>query len=239
MKIKEISLLKDLIKEFYESLIGGKIEKAKRIFAFAFKDFKHLNSPLLSTLADLSRIYPAEADQLKVLWKILESRFYELDASIRKELSITEEDFEEDPAAFSALLSDIFRKETDSIVVILCDLQAILKNLDMPEVKFLPMIKYSAEYKKQKEKDNRYSQHEKIINKVESKIQNYVKDSIERYGRIVEKEGISDVILSGNWRGYFHAYLPEPLGNHRIVYSYDEGVITLVRMGTHKRLGIN
>lgn len=239
MEIKEIILIKELIKEFYDSLIYGKIEKAKKVFAFAFKNFKNINDHFLSIISDLSNICPAEADQLKGLWKTLEIKFYELESSIKKELSITEEDFKEDPAAFSTLLSDIFKKETDDIVLILRDLQAILKNLDMPEVKFLPMIKYSAEYKKQKEKDNRYSQHEKIINKVESKIQNYVKDSIERYGRIVEKEGISDVILSGNWRGYFHAYLPEPLGNHRIVYSYDEGVITLVRMGTHKRLGIN
>jgi len=239
MEIKEISLIKELIKEFYESLIDGKIEKAKKVFAFAFKNFKNLNAPFLSIIADLSSTYPAEADQLKGLWKTLEIRFYELGASIKRELSITEEDFEEDPVAFSTLLSDIFKKETDDIVLILRDLQAILQNFDIPEVKFLPLVKYSAEYKKQKETDKLYSQHEKTINKVEAKIQNYVKDFIERYGRIVEKKGISDVIQSGDWKGYFHAYLPEPMGDHRIIYSYDNGIITLVRMGTHKQLGIN
>jgi len=36
-----------------------------------------------------------------------------------------------------------------------------------------------------------------------------------------------------------HAHIPEPLGNHRILYLFESGTITFLSIGTHDELGLS
>ncbi len=236
MKINELKTLKEQLQTgFYKRLINGKIKEAKDSLKFIFAAFRELNKIIPKLIKKLEE---DSANQLNILWQKFKNLFYEFQALAEKELSITEQTFNEDPEVWKELLSSTFKRKIDELNSLLDNINNILEVSVSAEEPF-PLLEYSPKYAQQKEKDNRYSQYENVINRVESKIQTFIAESIKTKGRIIERKRISEVIQTGDWKGGYHAYLPEPMGNHRIVYSWNGKIVRFEIIGTHKQLGID
>jgi hypothetical protein len=221
-------------------LINGEIKEAKAALEFAFRTFKEFNEVFPRVIRDFQKIEPIIADELKALWQAFENFLYLLHSLAKKELDITEENFREDPVIWKELLSSMFKENIEELISLLDNLQKILKKVQIrPEKEWLSMFEYSPKYARQKENSAQYSQYKNVINKVEFKIQRFIADSIKTNGRIVEKKGISILIQTGDWKGRYHAYLPRPMNDHRIVYSWNGKIVRFEIMGTHKELGID
>ena|GEM_PF-4777905 len=236
MEISELKLLRNQLKNgFYNRLINGDIKKAKITLEFIFKSFNELNKLIPQIVLKLDA---GSAKQLAGSWQALKIKFYEFQALTEKELNITEELFNKDPAVWKELLSSIFKSKVNELCSLLQSTDDLFKA--QAEVKEqLPCFKYSPKYAKQKERNNLYSQYENMINRMESKLQIFIAESIKNKGKIIEKKGISKVIQTGGWKGCYHANLSKPLNDHRIVYSFDGKTVKFEIIGTHKQLGID
>ena len=230
MKISELKLLKEQLKTgFYKRLINGEIKQAKTTLEFAYRIFRELNKllpPIISKLEENSE------KKINILWNSFKTSFYEFQALAEKELDLTEEIFKEDVETWQELLSGVFKNKIDE----LCSLLEIINDLLKVQVVINDsaiIVTYDPKYSKQKNKDNLYLQHKKEIKRVELQIV----DSLSK--NIKNKKGITQKIKTGTWKDYYHAHLPEPMGNHRIVYSWDGKVILFKIIGTHKQLGID
>ena len=236
MEINELNVLKEQLQTgFYKRLINGKIKEAKDSLKFIFAVFRELNKIIPEFILNLEE---DSANQLNFLWQTFKISFYEFQALAEKELSITEQTFNEDPEVWKELLSSTFKKKIEELSSLLKNMMNLSKVQTKLKEK-LPPFEYSPKYARQKEKDNRYSQNKNVINRVESKIRAFISESIETNGRIVERKRISEVIQTGDWKGRYHAYLPKPMNDHRIVYSSNGKIVRFEIMGTHKELGIS
>lgn len=229
MKIIELKELKEQIStRFYNHLIKGEVKEAKAVLEFSVKLFRELNK---SIPAIIHKLEENSADQLNALWKKFEASFCEFRALAEKELDITEQIFKDDPEVWKELLSSTFKENIDNISALLNNIDSLLE-IPISVEEPLPMFEYSPRYSTQKEKDNLYSRYANRINDMEYKIRFYLSK------RITNKKGITQKIKTGRWKEFYHAYLPEPMGNHRIVYSWNGKIIRFEIIGTHKELGI-
>ncbi len=234
MEVKELNLLESLLKQFYERMIDGKITDAKGTLNFVFKTFGELRALIPAIIQSLEE---DKAKQLNDSWQALQTAIIAFKILTDKELNITEQAFAEDTETWKELLSGIFKEKVDMLCSLLNAIHIIAKSPIKPEQK-VPPFEYDSKYTKLKERHNLYSQHIEEINRTELKILRYVGESLRNNGRIIEIQGLSDVIQTGNYRGNFHADLPKPMGDHRIVYSYDGKRVTFKVIGKHKELGI-
>lgn len=227
MEIKELSLLESLLKQFYERMIDGKITDAKGKLTFVFKTFGELRTLIPAMIQSLEE---NKAKQLNDSWLALQTALIDFKILTDKELSITERTFAEDPETWKELLSGVFKEKIDALCLVLERINDLLKT--PPQSKILPPFEYSQGYAKLKEKDNLYSQYTERITAVEEKIRFYVSKGW------FDVPGVTQKIKTGRWRGWRHADLPRPMGDHRIVYSWDDKRVLFKIMDTHKRLGI-
>ncbi len=94
-------------------------------------------------------------------------------------------------------------------------------------------IKKSKEYRK--ERTHHYKEHGDLLDHAENKI-----EAACAAGNLNRRK-VTDLIKKGSqWNGYYHAWLADPLGDHRIVYAYDQRTKTVIyqTIGTHKELGL-
>lgn len=95
-------------------------------------------------------------------------------------------------------------------------------------------IKKSERYVKQRA--HHYKEYGSLIDHAENKV-----EAACSVGHMNRRK-VTDKIRGGNskWGGYYHAWLAEPLGDHRIVYAFDHHTKTVVyqTIGKHKELGL-
>ncbi len=77
-----------------------------------------------------------------------------------------------------------------------------------------------------------YRRNMRVVESAEEKI--FICNSQNRRIKNIKKE-----TLSGPYAGAWHAWVAEPLGNHRIVYEVIDNEIHLLDIDTHKKLGID
>ncbi|MCX6708872.1 MAG: hypothetical protein NTW67_04480 [Candidatus Woesearchaeota archaeon] len=227
MKVKEVNLLKESLEEFYGRLIDGKIEQAKNTLEFAFKIFNELRVIIPAIIQSLEE---DGANQIKDAWQTVQTALIEFKLLADKELNITDQTFAEDPETWKELLSCVFKEKKDVIGSLLERMSDFLKTPVQSQI--LPPFEYSPEYAKLKEKDNLYSQYKERITAVEEKILFYVSKGW------FDVPGVTQKIKTGLWRGWRHADLPHPMGDHRIVYSWNDEKALFKTIDTHKHLGI-
>jgi hypothetical protein len=221
MKINELKALKEQLQiGFYKRLINGKIKEAKDSLKFIFAAFRELNKIIPEIIKKLEE---DSANQLNTLWQTFKNLFYEFQALAEKELDLTEQTFNEDPEIWKELLSSTFKKKIDELSSLIDGMNRLL-GAPVSTEEPLPMFEYSPKYARQKEKDTLYSQYENVINKVELSIRRHIARSIGAGKRVIPIKGISIVIQTGDWKGGYHAYLPKPMNDHRIVYSWNASV---------------
>lgn len=227
MEVKEVNLLKESLEEFYGRLIDGKIEQAKNTLDFAFKIFNELRAIIPAIIQNSKG---TDTNQTNDLWQTIQTTLIEFKLLADKELNITDQTFAEDPEIWKTLLSNVFKEKIDQICSLLAWLDNLFKGPIRPK---LPPVEYSPKYQKLKEKNNLYSQNKEKINEIEYKI----RDFLSR-GK-TNKKGVTQIIQTGPYAGSYHADLPTPMGDHRIVYSWDGKKVVFKTMDTHKHLGID
>jgi hypothetical protein len=228
MEIKELNLLEILLKQFYARMIDGKITDAKGALAFVFKTFSELRTLITAMIQSVEE---NKAKQLNDSWQALQTALTEFKILANEELSITEETFAEDPETWKELLSGIFKEKVDTLCSLLNAINTVAKTPVKPEQK-LPPFKYSPKYAKLRERNKLYAQNKEKIDEIEYKI----KDFLSR-GE-TNREGVTQIIQTGPYAGSYHADLPKPMGDHRIVYSWDGTSVIFETIDTHKRLRI-
>lgn len=94
-------------------------------------------------------------------------------------------------------------------------------------------IKKTEHYKKKRA--HHYKEYGDFLDHTENKI-----EAACAAGNLNRRK-VTDLIKKGSpWKGCYHAWLADPLGNHRIVYAYDPHTKTIVyqTIGRHKELGL-
>lgn len=236
----EFEALKEQLRRgFYERLLVGKINEAKVALKFILKSFREINAFFPQQIEDLKEIDEALSNELRTIWQNLENKMYCLQALAEKELNIPEEEVKADLNTWKDLFIDAFKEIIDTEIALINRINVILQEAEaFPKKEPLPKYKYSPKYAKQKDRDNLYSQHKEKIDNVELKILRHVRDSMRTGNKLREIQGISGKIKTGDWAGHYHADLPYPMGDHRIVYSWNGQIVHFEIMGTHKELGI-
>ncbi|MBS3170310.1 hypothetical protein J4223_00855 [Candidatus Woesearchaeota archaeon] len=95
-------------------------------------------------------------------------------------------------------------------------------------------IEYTKNYLN-KLKKKTYLDNLKLIKNIETKIINYLQTTTER----PYKNNLAKYIIMGKYKGYFHAWIPRPIDNHRIVYKFEDKKIIFWDIGTHNELGLD
>lgn len=214
--------------------MDGKIEQAKSTLAFAIKKVGELKIIIPSIIQNMEE----NTEQANDAWQAFQSKYEEFRILADRELDLTDNNFAADPETWKELLSDMFKEKVNALCNLLEPLNDLFK-IDVPVQQSILPFAYQPKYARLKEKNKLYSQYRKEIDRVEAKILRYITESIKSRGRIIEAKGLSDVIKTGDYAGCFHAYLPKPLNDHRIVYRFDGNKITFEIIGNHKEVGIN
>ena len=218
MELKEI---RKILKQFHKLLVRGKINIAKALWQQIPKTLNAYTSQTQNP--ELSKLYP---DLIKNL-TAYGGEFARQRETISKKFSElpSEDEYRKDPKTWKALLKYEFRRDIANLVLLAKYVEKTLQRFPITPI-------YTKGYVDKKQKST-YAENEKLILRSEKKILNYLSAGILR-------NGWAGMIDSGPWTGFWHADLPYPLDNHRIVYAYDPSkrTVTFYTIGTHKELGL-
>ncbi len=226
-----------LLGSFYKSLAKGNIKDAMRAVQYSNIQFTYISENLHVYVAEMQPLYPEEVKTINSNWEALRLLFKEWNDKVNEHLrTITEEDVMSDPEIFTRLLREEFVKIIKDMAACTRTIIKQIKSIhEKSKVKPLPTTKYTKQYLRLKQSKKTYMENVRIINRTELKVREFLRDN-----RLFEK-AVTQVILTGPWVGHLHAYLSDPIGNHRIVYIFDRDKNTVLFeiLGTHKELGIS
>lgn len=218
--------------DFYQRLINGDMKKAR-----ASSDY--ITSLILEIQKNLVQKIKMTTDPdivggLVSINNDLRENFTKWKALVDEDLKgISGKDFQEDPKSWYELLKDTFQKPTDQLLIVVTRLCALINKLErLNTEEYIEGIP-TEHYNEIKFGRKVYANNLKIINGVEKKICERI--SIGDFNN----RKITGKIQSGPWKDCLHAYLPMPLGDHRIVYNIDKKKVIFLAIGTHKGLGIS
>lgn len=221
--LRTVALLKNILEGFKENLYGGDFEKAKTALQGLVDAGEELRKALARAPAEL----PIQ-DAKDALNRCLnEARV--LQEETRSSLKgLTPEDFKQGQADYVALFAETLDPHIKKISEELTKLQNLISPLERPAI----TVRYEDAYKRAKRKHS--PENQTLIEAVEGKII----DFCER-GAIGHKK-ITDPIKHGVWKGYLHAWLPKPISDYRIVFTYEgkRHVVTFYTIGRHIELGL-
>ncbi len=259
----QLSAIGKALGEFHGELFRGRMSNVRRIFSF-LKDASILlennalntrivsakNGRVESNLVEYVRhqLRPEKADNLlrdmiSLLGLLGSSRFSTgeetLKAFVERDLQgVTEEDFRRETAYYLEMFRDTAAPLLEKLSSLVSSLQAMIKELQLlqqeKEKRAIIIIKEDAYLdclKKSPYKDrNNLALVQAVENKIEFNLSNNT--FLDRVAKPLPGHPI--------YGGMLHAYLPMPLGNHRIVYTWDKASRTIryVAIGTHKELGL-
>ena len=222
---------------FYKNLAKGNIKDAMRTVQYINFQFGYVAKNLLVYVTELNHLFPEEITIINANWEALRSLFVQWNDKVNAHLrTITEEDVMSDSEIFTRLLREEFVKIIKDLLMCI---RTIIKQIQIiqkkSKIKPLPIVEYAEKYLRLKQNKNVYVQNERIINRTEQKIREFLRDN-----RLFEKS-VTQKILAGTWAKHFHAYLSDPIGNHRIVYLFyrKKNIVKFEILGTHKELGID
>ncbi len=221
-------LLQVLEEDFYKRLLNGKIEKAKAGINYTSYLILNIQNELTKIIDNVDI-----KEDLPNLKRELQEKFAEWRYIIEKELEgVSDKDFEEDPAIWIRLFEESIKKPTNNLLLIVKRLYGIIDKKNISPAQQVQVIS-TGSYDNIKYRKKVYNDNLNTINKIEKKICEKISSRDHSNGQITGK------IKSGRWRGFLHAHLPMPLGNHRIVYLFNGKEIILLAIGTHKELEID
>lgn len=223
------SKLQQAIGDFYRRLLNGDIEKAKASSNY----ISNLVSNIQNELA--RKIATTNDENIINLRRELQEKFADWKLLVEKELEgISNKDFEEDPVTWRKLFEDSFKELTNKLSLIIQRLCSLI-NEDLRDISSSQQTQGTPteNYNNIKYNKKVYSNNLSIINDVETKIRERI--SLRDYNN----KKITGEIKSGPWKGFRHAHLPMPLGDHRIVYKVEGKNVIFHNIDTHKNLGIS
>lgn len=228
-----LNTLKDLRRiiseDFYKRLLEGKISDAKNTG-------NYIISLISDIIKDLDKIIEAaelNTNSLSDAKKELQKKTIEFKNLIESELkNIDEKIFREDQAVWEELLEDEFGNIINQLLLAINKIYSIMSNLDHESKEDKPIS--TKRYLKLKFNKKVYADNLTTIEEAERKI-------CKRVALLdFSNPKITGKIKSGKWKGFLHAHLPMPLGDHRIIYTINnKNKVVLLDIGTHKELGIS
>jgi hypothetical protein len=232
---EKLNACKKGLEDFYKYLLQGRIRDAKKSFEFVRKTVNALQEEI----SEKTDVFEAvNADKTKAFvasWNSFLSIFANMMNAAKQNLEdLSDEEFAKSPETWRGLLEGEFKQPVKDLLDIILAMLSLIHDLENPKKEInLPPFEYTKKYLELKASVPVYAQNSKIIDRIETKIRIYVGQN-----RLFVK-GVTDRILTGAWKGYLHAYLPSPIGDHRIVFSWDgkKGVFAII--GKHQELGIN
>ncbi len=226
------TLKAQLQSNFYDRLVAGKISEARAALAFAANLLLEIKKILPQTIKDLEKKEPEISAELGALWQTFENNFYIMQSDAERELAAAQEAYSEDPEVWKELLSAAFKEKVEKLTSLLDGILNVLKKLKSVPAETLPKFDYSNNYIRKKAKDKLYSRHIEEIERVEDKIRRFLSRGL------INREKVTQKINAGVWEGHYHAWLPDPMSDHRIVFSWDGKKGVFETIGTHDELGI-
>ena len=220
--------LGDLIKNnFYENLLKGNINEARKTACYITSLMPAINKELNDIAKTIKE--PDAARDFVVTRKELQEKFIGFISLVDKELkNIDNKTFQEDPVLWKELLKETFSDITNQLWMIIEKLIQIVNREKEKEMRL-----YTKKYTNIKSRVKAYIDNQDKINKIEYKIIEQIANNNLKNPKITGR------IKSGPWKGFYHAHLPMPLGDHRIVYSWNDKKILFCMIGTHKELEIS
>ncbi|MBD3304230.1 hypothetical protein GF343_03725 [Candidatus Woesearchaeota archaeon] len=226
-----------LLGSFYKNLAEGKIRDAMRAVQYINTQLNYVAENLPVYATEMKPFFPKEIEVISNNWGVLKSLSAQLNDKINEHLRIiTEEDVMADPEIFTRLLREEFVKIIKDMAACIRTIIRQIKIIQKKsKIKPLPTVKYTEKYLRLKQNKNTYVQNTRIIDRTEQKVREFLRDN-----RLFEK-AVTQRILTGPWAGHLHAYLSDPIGNHRVVYLFyhEKNTVEFEILGTHKELGID
>ncbi len=259
--IERLNLLAQKLDHIRTDMLNGRIQEARDLFSFIISlraaienevfNRETINAKLQVRARNLVEYCTAHLDASKAAMLITDmtaclgllgsSRFmtrpHTFMTFFDKDIAgVTNGDFHGDPAYYTTMfrehafpLFDEARQLTAKLVRTLGELQLVEKQR---ESRLMTIVK-TDRYKRLSEKIP-YRDHLDLIDYVENKIEDFL--SRDEYSN----RKVTGQVITGPYQGNLHAWLPMPLGNHRIVYTWDTKtrILTYLTIGTHQELGL-
>lgn len=236
MKLLELisKSLQVIEEDFYKRLLNGGIEKAKASSNFSSSFILDIQKELVKIII-ITNDENVKEDLINTA-RELQQKFAEWKSLVDRELKgVSDKDFEKDSGTWRSLLEDMLKDPTNKLSITLNRLYKLIYDFKEREKdkEEIADRRYENKYKKTKFGKNVYLENLDKIEEVEDNVcrKIFLNDFSDR--TIIGK------IFSGPWKDHLHAYLPPPLGNHRIVYKIEEKKVIFCAVGTHNELGIN
>jgi mRNA-degrading endonuclease YafQ of YafQ-DinJ toxin-antitoxin module len=224
-------------KLFYQNLVAGKVDAAKKTLAYIKNRSDALKSNWFYLRADFEKIDSEKSEIFTSLMLNIDNKLRELQNIAKSALGeLNNEEFAKDPETWKGVLISEFKQLVEDIVSLLGAAKTQfgeLEELKNNPQKNLIALEYLDRYNAEKKKLDASAQ--KLVSDAEYKIQ-----SALAAGKYNARK-ITDKILSGDWKGHWHAWLPKPLGAWRIVYLWDAAKRKIIfeTVDTKTNLGIN
>lgn len=259
--IQQLETISEKIADISANLFTGSIDDARRTFLFVVSLRHSFETALFNRRIvnerlhgeeqnfvdycqyhiDMGKAHQLLTDAISLLGKLGSPRFvtteHHLVSFFEQELrGVTNSDFKGDEAYYlqmfrehaSPLLEQI-EVVIERLVTLLGELQRIEKQKEVRLIFINKTPKYRSLCEKLPYKD-----HRDLLDYVENKIE----DCLSRGD--YTNDNVTKRTIAGSYQGALHAHIPMPLGNHRIIYTWDakSRTLTYIAIGTHKGLGL-
>lgn len=182
----------------------------------SFKNFKVSIYELGNSLKELEKIIFEEEDERFLNLIKTDRTFQDLLNYFEKELrGISDKEFENNPEIYLNLIKEELVPKLNYLQVILTKVNSFFVKIS--KIKIIYLKSYLAD-----KNNNTYQQNIKIIEKVENRIIDYFASGGlpgKSHLAKIDKDALGEKL---------HSHLPNPIGNHRIVYTFDSETKTII-----------
>ncbi|MBI4149948.1 hypothetical protein HY488_00935 [Candidatus Woesearchaeota archaeon] len=261
--IQQIEILNAKLDDIRLVLFRGKIDDARRMFYFIITVRNAIEEKIFNTQItnpkleakeknlieyaqyhlDMAKANAFLSDTIAYLGLLGSARFetgeYALSLFFERDMrGVTNGDFRGDETYYLQMIKELAVPVIDRLQTIanrlVKDLGALKIIEQQKESRLLHILK-TLRYKSLREKSP-YKDHVEIIDYIEDKIGDFINRNDFSNRKVTGR-----ILQTGTpYDGMLHAWLPMPLGDHRIVYTWDvkTRTITYITIGTHKELGL-
>ena len=259
--IEQLNLLLQNITKLKAEIFNGQLSEAKRTFLFVTELRQALEQLLFNARIEKGPIVKSNLieychaqldgekankvlqDSIAILGILGSPRFQTHDHNLatffQKDIAgISDNNFQQERDFYVEMFVELIGSHVEQLEIScrrLIQMLAEFKALDVQKENRLKTIKKKSQYKAMVDKKT-YRENSRLIQLIENKIENAL--ARDDYSNRKITEAIRE---TGPYVGMLHARLPSPIGDHRIIYTWDRRTrtITYIAIGSHKELSLN